>query len=96
MNGTALYQIVAVFFLAQIFNIELSPTTIILIAVTALMASIGAPSAPGAGIVILSSILLATGVPVIGIVLLLGVDGIIDVTRTMVNVGWGSRCLLIT
>ena len=70
MNGTALYQIVAVFFLAQLFSIELAPTTIILIAVTALMASVGAPSAPGAGIVILSSILLASGVPVIGIVLL--------------------------
>ena len=87
MNGTALYQIVAVFFLAQLFNIELGTTTIILIAVTALMASIGAPSAPGAGIVILSSILLAAGVPVIGIVLLLGVDRILDMTRTMVNVG---------
>ena len=87
MNGTALYQIVAVFFLAQLFNIELGPTTIIMIAVTALMASVGAPSAPGAGIVILSSILIAAGVPVIGIVLLLGVDRILDMTRTMVNVG---------
>ena len=87
MNGTALYQIVAVFFLAQLFSIELAPTTIILIAVTALMASVGAPSAPGAGIVILSSILLASGVPVIGIVLLLGVDRILDMTRTMINVG---------
>ncbi|MHA7647167.1 dicarboxylate/amino acid:cation symporter [Nitrosopumilus sp. S4] len=87
MNGTALYQIVAVFFLAQLFNIDLAPTTIILIAVTALAASIGAPSAPGAGIVILSSILLTAGVPVIGIVLLLGVDRILDMTRTMVNVG---------
>lgn len=95
MNGTALYQIVAVFFLAQLFNIDLSPTTIILIAVTALMASIGAPSAPGAGIVILSSILLAAGVPVIGIVLLLGVDRILDMTRTMVNVGGDlTACLL--
>ncbi|NND87375.1 MAG: dicarboxylate/amino acid:cation symporter [Nitrosopumilus sp.] len=87
MNGTALYQIVAVFFLAQLFNIELGATTILLIAVTALMASIGAPSAPGAGIVILSSILLTAGVPVIGIVLLLGVDRILDMTRTMINVG---------
>jgi Na+/H+-dicarboxylate symporter len=87
MNGTALYQIVAVFFLAQLFNIELGTTTILLIAITALMASIGAPSAPGAGIVILSSILLTAGVPVIGIVLLLGVDRILDMTRTMVNVG---------
>ena len=95
MNGTALYQIVAVFFLAQLFSIELGATTIILIAATALMASIGAPSAPGAGIVILSSILLAAGVPVIGIVLLLGVDRILDMTRTMVNVGGDLTACLV-
>ena len=74
MNGTALYQIVAVFFLAQLFNIDLGITTILLIALTALAASIGAPSAPGTGIVILSSILATAGVPAVGIVLILGVD----------------------
>ena len=86
MNGTALYQIVAVFFLAQLFNIDLGFTTILLIALTALAASIGAPSAPGSGIVILSTILITAGIPAIGIVLLLGVDRILDMTRTMVNV----------
>ena len=95
MNGTALYQIVAVFFLAQLFSIELGTTTIILIALTALMGSIGAPSAPGAGIVILSSILLAAGIPVIGIVLLLGVDRILDMTRTMINVGGDLTACLV-
>ena len=94
MNGTALYQIVAVFFLAQIFSIELSITTILLIALTALAASIGAPSAPGSGIVILSTILVTAGVPAVGIVLLLGVDRILDMTRTMVNVaGDLTACL---
>jgi len=86
MNGTALYQIVAVFFLAQLFSIDLSVTTILLISLTALAASIGAPSAPGTGIVILSTILVTAGVPAVGIVLLLGVDRILDMTRTMVNV----------
>ncbi len=86
MDGTAMYQIIAVFFLAQLFDINLSFTTIILIALTALAASIGAPSAPGTGIVILSTILIAAGVPVVGVVLLLGVDRILDMTRTMVNV----------
>ena len=86
MNGTALYQIVAVFFLAQLFNIDLGFTTILLITLTALAASIGAPSAPGSGIVILSTILMTAGIPAIGIVLLLGVDRILDMTRTMVNV----------
>lgn len=86
MDGTALYQIVAVFFLAQLFNIDLGFTTILLISLTALAASIGAPSAPGTGIVILSTILIAAGIPPVGVVLLLGVDRILDMTRTMVNV----------
>jgi Na+/H+-dicarboxylate symporter len=94
MDGTAMYQIIAVFFLAQLFNIDLSFTTIILIALTSLAASIGAPSAPGTGIVILSTILIAAGVPAVGIVLLLGVDRILDMTRTMVNVsGDLTACL---
>jgi Na+/H+-dicarboxylate symporter len=86
MDGTALYQIVAVFFLAQLFNIDLGFTTILLISLTALAASIGAPSAPGTGIVILSTILIAAGIPPVGVVLLLGVDRILDMIRTMVNV----------
>jgi len=86
MDGTAMYQIIAVFFLAQLFDVNLSFTTIILIALTSLAASIGAPSAPGTGIVILSTILIAAGLPAVGVVLLLGVDRILDMTRTMVNV----------
>ena len=63
-------------------------------ALTALAASIGAPSAPGTGIVILSSILVTAGIPAVGIVLILGVDRILDMTRTMVNVsGDLTACL---
>ena len=94
MDGTALYQIVAVFFLAQLFNIDLGFTTILLISLTALAASIGAPSAPGTGIVILSTILIAAGIPPVGVILLLGVDRILDMTRTMINVtGDLTACL---
>jgi len=94
MDGTALYQIIAVFFLAQLFNIDLGFTTILLISLTALAASIGAPSAPGTGIVILSTILIAAGIPPVAVVLLLGVDRILDMTRTMVNVtGDLTACL---
>jgi Na+/H+-dicarboxylate symporter len=94
MDGTALYQIVAVFFLAQLFSIDLGITTILLIALTALAASIGTPSAPGAGIVILSTILIAAGIPPVGVILLLGVDRILDMTRTMINVtGDLTACL---
>lgn len=94
MDGTAMYQIIAVFFLAQLFNVDLGFTTILLIALTSLAASIGAPSAPGTGIVILSTILIAAGIPPVGVVLLLGVDRILDMTRTMVNVtGDLTACL---
>jgi len=95
MDGTAMYQIIAVFFLAQLFNIDLGFTTIILIALTSLAASIGAPSAPGTGIVILSTILIAAGVPAVGVVLLLGVDRILDMTRTMVNVSGDLTACLV-
>ena len=94
MDGTALYQIIAVFFLAQLFNIDLGFTTILLITLTALAASIGAPSAPGTGIIILSTILIAAGIPPVGVILLLGVDRLLDMTRTMVNVtGDLTACL---
>lgn len=94
MDGTALYQIIAVFFLAQLFNIDLGFTTILLISFTALAASIGTPSAPGTGIVILSTILIAAGIPPVAVVLLLGVDRILDMTRTMVNItGDLTACL---
>ncbi|MBC8517035.1 MAG: dicarboxylate/amino acid:cation symporter [Nitrosopumilus sp.] len=94
MDGTAIYQIIAVFFLAQLFNIDLGFTTILLITLTALAASIGAPSAPGTGIVILSTILVAAGIPPVAVILLLGVDRILDMTRTMVNVtGDLTACL---
>ncbi len=94
MDGTALYQIVAVFFLAQLFGVDLGFITILLITLTALAASIGAPSAPGTGIVILSTILIAAGIPPVGVVLILGVDRLLDMTRTMVNVtGDLTACL---
>ena len=73
-------------FLAQLFDIDLGFTAILLIALTALAASIGATSAPGTGIVILSTMLIAAGIPPVGVVLLLGVDRILDMIRTMVNV----------
>jgi len=94
MDGTALYQIIAVFFLAQLFSIDLGFTTILLITITALAASIGAPSAPGTGIVILSTILIAAGIPPVAVVILLGVDRLLDMLRTTVNVtGDLTACL---
>ena len=86
MDGTALYQVIAVFFLAQLFAIELSVLSILVIIVTSILASIGTPAVPGAGTIVLSTILITVGIPPVGILLLLSVDRILDMIRTMVNV----------
>ncbi|MHA7734791.1 dicarboxylate/amino acid:cation symporter [Nitrosopumilus sp. S6] len=86
MDGTALYQVIAVFFLAQLFAIELSMISILVIIITSLLASIGTPAVPGAGVIVLSTILVTVGIPPVGILLLLSVDRILDMIRTMVNV----------
>lgn len=86
MDGTALYQAVAAVFLTQVFGIDLSPGELVLLAATATGASIGAPSAPGVGIVILATLVAELGVPAGGIALIIGVDRILDMSRTALNV----------
>ena len=86
MDGTALYQVIAVFFLAQLFAIELSMISMFVIIITSLLASIGTPAVPGAGVIVLSTILITVGIPPVGILLLISVDRILDMIRTMVNV----------
>lgn len=86
MDGTALYQVCAAIFLTQLFGIELSFIEIIILALTTVGASIGTPSTPGVGIVILATILQGIGVPPEGIALILGVDRILDMCRTTINV----------
>ncbi len=86
MGGTALYQAAAAIFLAQVFGIDIGLAGIMLIVTTAVGASIGAPGTPGVGIVVLATILAGIGVPEAGIVLILGVDRILDMARTAVNV----------
>jgi Na+/H+-dicarboxylate symporter len=86
MNGTALYQSVAAVFLAQVFGIELGFGALLLLMITVVGASIGTPSTPGVGIVILALILTSVGIPTAGIALIIGVDRILDMSRTAVNV----------
>ena len=96
MDGTALYQSVAALFLAQIFGVDIGLGGMILIVVTSVGASIGAPAAPGVGIAILSLVLTSVGIPVEGIFLILGVDRIMDMCRTGVNVcGDLTACVLM-
>lgn len=86
MTGTAMYQGVATVFLAQVFNIDLSLSSYLFIVTMAVAASIGSPATPGAGIIILSMVLEGVGIPTAGIALILGVDRILDMCRTSVNV----------
>jgi Na+/H+-dicarboxylate symporter len=86
MAGTALYQSVAIVFLADIAGAPLSYGDLALVMVTLTGASIGAPAAPGASIAILSATAASFGVPLTGLALVVGVDRILDMARTLVNV----------
>ncbi|MEQ8955287.1 MAG: dicarboxylate/amino acid:cation symporter, partial [Gammaproteobacteria bacterium] len=86
MNGTALYQSVATVFLAQVYSVELSMGSMALIVAMAVGASIGSPATPGVGIVILAMVLSSVGIPTSGIALIMGVDRILDMSRTAINV----------
>lgn len=86
MNGTALYQSVATMFLAQVYGIELGMGSMALIVAMAVGASVGSPATPGVGIVILAMVLGTVGIPPSGIGLIMGVDRILDMSRTAINV----------
>jgi Na+/H+-dicarboxylate symporter len=86
MAGTALYQSVAIMFLADIGGVELAIGDLALMMVTLTGASIGAPAAPGASVAILAATAASFGVPLTGLPLVLGVDRILDMVRTAVNV----------
>ena len=78
MDGTALYQVAAAVFLTQVFGVHLDIWGLIGLAGTAVGASIGTPSTPGVGIVVLAFMLQGVGVPPSGIALIIGVDRILD------------------
>ena len=86
MDGTGLYQAIAAVFIAQTVGMDLSLGAQLTIVVTALLASIGTAAVPGAGIIMLVIILESVGVPNAGIALILGVDRILDMCRTVTNV----------
>jgi Na+/H+-dicarboxylate symporter len=86
MDGTALYQVTSAIFLTQVFGVQLGLGEIVGLAFVTVGASIGTPSTPGVGIVVLSSILSGVGVPPAGIALIIGVDRILDMSRTTINV----------
>ena len=86
MDGTALYQGVAAIFIAQVFQTDLSFGAQLGIVLAATMASVGAAGVPGAGMITLALVLTSAGIPTVGLALILGVDRILDMFRTAVNV----------
>ena len=92
MDGTAIMQGCATFFLASLYGIDLGVSEILTIVVTATIASIGTAGIPSAGIIMLTVIFTQIGIPLEGITLLLGVDRLLDMMRTSVNVS-GDLCI---
>lgn len=86
MDGTAIMQGVATVFIAQVYGVDLSVSDFLMVIVTATLASIGTAGVPGAGLIMLAMVLQQVGLPVEGIALIIGVDRLLDMTRTAVNV----------
>ena len=86
MDGTALYEAVAAMFIAQVYGIELGLGQQVLVFITATTAAVGAAGIPGAGLITMTLVLTAVGLPIEGIGLILAVDRMLDMVRTTVNV----------
>ena len=86
MDGTAIMQGVATIFIANAYNIDLTTLDYLMVILTATMASIGTAGVPGVGLIMLAMVLAQVGLPTEGIALILGVDRLLDMVRTVVNV----------
>ena len=95
MDGTSIMQGVAVVFIAQAYGIDLKPANLATVVVTATLASIGTAGVPSVGLVTLSMVLASVGLPVEGIALIMGIDRILDMMRTAVNITGDAVCTTI-
>lgn len=95
MDGTAIMQGVATIFIAQISGVELSFMQIITVVVIAVVASIGTAGVPGVGLIMLAMVLNAVGLDPAAIGIILGIDRLLDMTRTSVNITGDAACALI-
>ncbi len=86
MDGNALYQGIVALFVAQAYGLELTLAMQVIVVLTGTLASIGAAGVPGAGMIVLSTVLISVGLPIDGIALVAGIDRILDMGRTFTNV----------
>lgn len=95
MDGTAIYQGCCAMFIAQVYGIDLTFTQQITIVLTATLSSIGTAGVPGSGMIMLTMVLQSVGLPIEGIALIAGIDRILDMGRTVVNITGDAVCSLI-
>ena len=95
MDGTSIMQGVAVVFIAQAYGMTLTPSAILTVIATATIASIGTAGVPSVGLVTLSMVLSSVGLPTEGIALIMGIDRILDMLRTAVNITGDAVCTTI-
>lgn len=95
MDGTSIMQGVAVIFIAQAYGMSLTPSAILTVIATATIASIGTAGVPSVGLVTLSMVLSSVGLPTEGIALIMGIDRILDMLRTAVNITGDAVCTTI-
>jgi len=95
MDGTALYQGVCALFIANVYGLELTIAQQATIVLTATLASIGTAGVPGAGLIMLTMVLQTVGLPLEGLALVAGIDRILDMARTTINITGDSACAVI-
>ena len=92
MDGTAIYQGVAVVFIAQFFDVELTFMQLLTVVLTTVLASIGTAGVPGAGMIMLAMVLNSVNMPLEGIALIAGIDRVLDMMRTSLNIVGDASC----
>ncbi len=95
MDGTAIMQAVATVFIAQVYGVQLGFTDLVMVVLTATLASIGTAGVPGVGMIMLAMVLNQVGLPVEGIALIIGVDRLLDMIRTSVNITGDATCAYV-
>ncbi|WP_112182029.1 MULTISPECIES: dicarboxylate/amino acid:cation symporter [Paraliobacillus] len=95
MDGTAIMQGVATIFIAQVYGTELSFAQLIMVVLTAVLASVGTAGVPGVGLIMLAMVLEQVSLPVEGIALIIGIDRLLDMARTSLNITGDAACAVI-
>ncbi len=95
MDGTAIMQAVATVFIAQVYDLPLTMIDLLMVVLVATLASVGTAGVPGVGLIMLAMVLNQVGLPVEGIALIIGIDRILDMLRTSLNISGDAACAYI-